>query len=156
MIKLRKYQRGNLQFPVGMYAILNQLVDPAFTSDPYFIVDAAGGPPAEAELQLLSTGNVRSIRLNLPDTTIGTWDNGQGGVLTISDYDFLMATTSGSLNSPGSQLADTWITGFSSMYWGVREDGAGITNFTGTLRMRPTGGGADIDTASVSLQAETV
>lgn len=126
---------------------------PKFTGDPYLVTDAAGSPPAEAEVLLQTGGGVRGIRLNLADQTLGSW---MGSGLDITDYDFRLDTISGSLNSIGTQAADTWITGFANMYWGVREAGSGVTTFTGTLRVRPTGGGADIDTAGVVLNAETV
>ncbi len=124
-----------------------------FLGAPYLVTDAAAGPPAEAEIQLQADGDVRGVRLNLPDFDDGTWYTSPE---LMSDYDFRLDTTSGSLNSPGTQAADTWINGFANMYWGVRENGSGITAFNGTLRVRPAGGGADISTAIVSLSAETV
>ncbi len=126
---------------------------PAFTSDPYFVLDSAGAPPAQASIGLLSGGNVRALKLNSADLTIGTW---QGGALTMSDYDFQMTTITGVLSATGTQLANIWINGFNGMFWGIREIGFGVDSYSGTLRVRPAGGGADIDTAGVLLNAETV
>ncbi len=143
-------------FPAGVLALAGSGGGGSnvnFTGDPYFVIDASAGPPAEAEIQLTAAGGVNGLRLNLPDQLIGSWFTLPE---LMSNYDFRLDTTSGSLSSPGSQSADTWINGFPNMFWGVRENGVGISSFTGTLRVRPAGGGADIDTASVSLQAETV
>ena len=91
------------------------------------------------------------IRDNDTDTQIGRWDNGLG-TLTIGDYDFRMDTSSGNIDR--GQSADTWINGFHLMSWGVEETGTGIQNWSGTIRVRPAGGGSDHDTASGTLQAE--
>lgn len=141
-------------FFAGIMARAGVVSDPEFSSGFFTVNDAAAGPPAEAEIRLNQSGNsVNGIRLNLPDSLLGTWGS---GLLDITDYDFRWDITSGSLNSPGSQAGNTWITGFDGMYWGVRENGSGITACNGTLRVRPAGGGADFDTAIVSVVAETV
>ena len=128
---------------------------PMFTGDPYFGVDAAGFPPSEIYLELQADGDIWIRRLNLPDSLVGSWDNGQGGILDANDYDFRFDITSGGLSYGPSDPAGTWING-GGLAWGLRENGFGIENVSGTLRMRPAGGGVDIDVAAVSLNAETV
>lgn len=138
------------QLPVGICAILAQAV-PEFTGDPYSVTDIVLPPTdAGARIQLLANGNVQGFRDNGADPILGTW----GAGLTISDYDFRWDIISGSLSYTGTQAGNTWITGFANMYWGVEETGIGISQCTGTLRVRPTGGGSDFDTASVSVTAE--
>ncbi len=125
---------------------------PSFASDPYSVADFVAAPgTSRAELEIRSAGNViHRERLNLPSGTIGTWGSG----LTISDYDFRIDTSAGAPDSPGTEAADTWISGFDGMYWGC-EVASGTSNFSGTLRVRPAGGGADIDTATVAINAES-
>lgn len=129
--------------------------DPAFTGDPYNVTDITLPPTdAGARILLQGDGDIQALRDQGADPVIGTWDNGQGGILDITDFDFRLDTISGSLGYSGGEAADTWISGAANIYWGVQETGVGITSFTGTFRIRPAGGGSDFDTASVSLTAE--
>jgi hypothetical protein len=72
-----------------------------------------------------------------------------------ANYDVRLDPTAGTFNWAGGDPVNTWLNGATSRSWGVEETGLGITTATGTLRIRPTGGGADIDTASVTLTAES-
>jgi hypothetical protein len=139
------------QFPAGTMAILPGAPNPEFTSDPYNVSDFAIPPDdASASIQLNQTSNrVRQLRTDSPDGDIGFWGD---GTLIITDWDFRLDTSIGNLDI--GQAADVWIVGFNGMFWGVQETGMSTEIFTGTLRVRPTGGGADIDTAPVSLTAE--
>lgn len=138
------------QLPVGICAILAS--SPRFTGDPFNASDFAIPPTdAGARILLQGDGDVQRVLDNGADPVIGTWGD---GTLNITDYDFRLDTTSGSLNYPGTQAADVWVSGAANIYWGVEETGIGAQNFTGTLRVRPSGGGSDFDTASVSLTAE--
>ncbi len=126
---------------------------PNFNASSYAIFDSSL-PPVDAGCYLRldqSSNQIYRYRKNQSDGPIGSWGNGS---LTIGDYDFRIDTITGSPNYSGTQAADTWINGFNLMYWGVEETGIGISSFTGTLRVRPAGGGADIDTAGYSAFAE--
>lgn len=128
--------------------------NPAFTSKPYQVDDIALPPlDAAASVELRGNGQVWELRRQFGDQQIGRWDNNLG-TLTISDFDFRMDTVTGTLNRPGTQAADTWINGFSNMFWGVREFGIGVEFFEGNLRVRPAGGGSDFDIVGVELRAE--
>ncbi len=142
------------QLPAGVAALLAESGGSVGWSGSFFVVDAAPGPPAEAEIRLISVANaVEQVRLNLPDGIIGSWGTGS---LDISDYDFQFQILAGSLNSPGTQPGNTWINGFAGMYWGVRENGFGVSSCQGNLLIRPAGGGATIDSTLANVQAETV
>ena len=129
---------------------------PAWVSDPYAINDTDFPGPAGSSIQLLSSGVVRALKVaGASPSDIGRWDNNLS--LTISDYDFQFAQTSGpTLNTPGGSAADVWINGVTGMQWGVIELGADIITVLGDLLMRPAGGGATIDSAPVTLTVETL
>lgn len=126
--------------------------DPMFSGDPYNLTDLGLPPiePAVCDIQLRSNGTVWNIRNTLPSQQVGRWDAGLGS-LDIADYDFQLEKVLGDIGRGESQ--NSWIQGFGGMYWGVFETGFGSEEFVGTLRVRPTGGGADFDTASVALTA---
>jgi len=147
-----KYQRGHVGFPVGMYAE-DQAV-PQFTGDPYTAVDIILNPlDAGARIQLNQAGNtVRRLLDNGPDVDIGNWGDGS---LDITDFDFRIDTTSGTPTYTGTQAADVWVSGASGIFWGSEETGLGIQSFVGTLRVRPSGGGSDFDTATATMTAES-
>lgn len=122
--------------------------EPRFTSDPYsvFAFTLAPGLSA-AKLELRSNGEIWGVRISGADILVGRWDNSLG-TLTIGDYDFRCDKTSGAdLNSDLSQ--NTWHAGVNLMKFGV-EVTNGTRIFGGTIRVRPTGGGADFDSATVT------
>lgn len=126
--------------------------EPRFTGGNFVANDFATPPfEATAEIELLGDGTVWRRLGQGSDAQIGRWDNGLG-TLTIGDYDFRADIVAGSPNSPGSESANVWIVGH-VMRWGVEEDAA-ISNFNFTLRVRPTGGGADYDTNPCFTYAE--
>lgn len=127
---------------------------PAFVSSPYTVIDFRLAPLlACAKLELRSNGELWGVRCGLASFQVGRWDNGLG-TLTIGDYDFRVDKVSGAdLNSDLSQ--NTWHAGVNLMKFGV-EQANGTIQFTGTIRVRPSGGGADLDSATVtSLLAES-
>jgi len=139
-----------IQFPAGSMSLLD---NPVFESDPYDIFNGQSSPTdAGAEMEIQADGDVFSFRTPGVNFRVGGWGNPS---LDISDFDFRLDTISGTLNFPGSDAADTWIAGSTIPRWGVEETGFGTTTFTGTLRVRPSGGGDDFDTAAVSLEAES-
>ena len=128
--------------------------DPAFVSDPYTVIDFRLTPAtACAKLELRANGEIWGIRCGLSSFLEGRWDNSLG-TLTIGDYDFRVDKTGGDdLNSDLSQNA--WHAGVNLMKFGVEVSDSTIS-FQGTIRVRPTGGGADLDSATVTnLLAES-
>jgi hypothetical protein len=123
---------------------------PAFTGDP-FSVFSFDPSEATAGIDIESGGNIGAFDEDgaLPD--IGTWDG--GGSFVKADFDFRADKISGigSLNSPN--LQGIWYPGSGSIQFKVIT--TSVKNWVGTLRMRPTGGGADIDTASLQLEADS-
>jgi hypothetical protein len=94
----------------------------------------------------------------LADGTYSTTGNGSdaGGTWitsgTAADFDIMFESISGTLNA-GAGLADTWTNMASAVTWG-NETAGGSLSFTGTIRIRPAGGGADLDSCPVSITAE--
>jgi hypothetical protein len=68
-------------------------------------------------------------------------------------FEVILATISGTL-SVGT--ADVYQALTADRTYEVSQTGAGVKTFTGTMRIRPVGGGADLDTAAISLQATVV
>lgn len=125
---------------------------PQFSAAAYNIEDNFGSP-AEASIEIDADGGIESVLNAGNQGDIGRWDGNAS--LTKSDYEFRLDTISGTLNAPGSAAADTWISASASTdTWGIIQIGSGIKIFNGTLRVRPAGGGADIDTATVTLTAD--
>ncbi len=123
---------------------------PMFTGDPF---DVFSFDPTEAEagIHIASDGDIESFTEAGPGPDLGTWDG--GGSFVKADYDFRADKISGigSLNSPN--LQSIWYPGSGSISFKVIT--TSVKNWTGTLRMRPTGGGADIDTAPLHLEADS-
>lgn len=150
-LKTLKKQRGSIM--LAAFSTLG-IPQPAFVSDPFTVFDSVPGGPAQAGIEIDGDGGVEAIKEAGNQGDIGRWDNNLS--LTKSDYQFRLDTTSGTLNAPGTDPADTWLTASTGTdFFGIREL-ASIKVFSGTLRVRPSGGGADFDTASVSLSADTV
>jgi len=150
-----KYQRGNFAiFPAGTTALIGGPVI-EFTGDPYAIFDVDIAPnDARSEIEIQSDGDVFAFRLANSDFLLGTWNSG-GAV--IADYDFMFQIVSGTL-SPivGNDAANVFVNGSVIPRWGVEMLGSSIKTCTGNIRVRPAGGGADIDQSLlVTLEAET-
>jgi hypothetical protein len=132
--------------------------DPRFTNDPYN-VQSFTMPPTEpdalAGIEIDADGGIESFLSSVEGGNqgdIGRWDNGLG-TLDIADYDFRFDVTSGAVNGI-SFAANTWHPGSGGLINFSVTENFGVQTATGTLRMRPAGGGADIDTASLTLGAE--
>lgn len=129
--------------------------DPRFTSDPYVVIDFRVFPTdALAGIEIDSDGGIEAFKSSGNQGDIGRWDNGLG-TLDRADYDFRLDIISGSANWSGSDAVNTWIAGTSLIAWAAEELGFGEESFSATLRIRPTGGGADFDTASVTCTASS-
>lgn len=113
--------------------------------------DVAPNPTDALSTITLNPSNLITVAGNAQSQT-GQWFWNSANP---ADYDLRLDPTVGTFNWAPGDLVNTWINGASAMSWGVEETGLGITTATGTLRIRPAGGGADISTASLTLTAES-
>lgn len=114
-----------------------------------------GIPPGDArvEVRILATGQVWVQRLNGSDGVIGTWVTGTG--FDANDYDFQWQQVGNNPNwGPGDPSPNIWVNGGGSITWGAEETGIGSYIASGTLLIRPAGGGSTIDSAGIQLTAE--
>jgi len=132
---------------------------PQFLAGSYTYSDFAlppGEPEAGCIIELDFDGSMDLVRIagsNVPN--ISRWDG--NNTLDEADYDFRLDVSVGSFNWGPGDPVNTWLLGsaMGGFYaWGVSETGIGTQVGVGTLRIRPTGGGADITTASLSLTGE--
>lgn len=125
-----------------------------FNSTPYVIFDF-GIPPGDArsEIQLRTNGDVWRNRLNNSNGVIGSWAQGSG--FDMNDYDFMWSPGGNDPNwGPGDPI-NTWINGGGIITWGAEVTGIGNYTADGGILVRPAGGGATIDTAPTTLNAES-
>jgi hypothetical protein len=125
---------------------------PLFTDDPYGLLDSYP-QPATARIEMSADGAIEGFKGGGSIGDIGRWDGGSGS-LDRSDYDFRLDHISGSLSGT-CDSQDVWIAGSTAPSWCVHVAvPIGLERFEGTLRVRPSGGGADFDTANVQLEAD--
>jgi len=126
-----------------------------FNQASYSIFDIGFFPgDARAEIQIRANGDVWAQRLNGADGVIGSWVTGSG--FDANDYDFQWVTTGNNPNwGPSDPISPSWVNGGGTIVWGAEETGAGTFIATGVIHIRPAGGGADIDTATATLNAES-
>ena len=126
--------------------------DIEFIPNAYNFFDFRLGAAAEAGIRTQSDGTIDRLDSNSPQADVGTWYTGGA---TAADYDIRLDYVSGDhINSGDAE--DTWFNANSQRSWSVvAAMGFNTEVFSGTLRVRPTGGGADIDTATVDLSANT-
>ena len=89
-------------------------------------------------------------------SSVASWVQDAGPSFDPVDYDFRLDTVAGTLSLPGSDLADIWIPGVAGLIaeWGEQEASSSIEFFAGIFRVRPSGGGADMITQSISITAD--
>ena len=119
-----------------------------FTSDPYS-AEATPATPSSAVITVKTDGTITKNLNGAGATQIGTWYTFVGDA---GDYDVQLSTTSGVLSGTW-EAADADLTMSTDRLFGVEEAVAGQTElFTGVLHIKKTGG-ADLDTAVVTLSA---
>lgn len=124
---------------------------PMFTGDPYNVFDTYP-QPAIAGIEIDVDGGIEGFKGagNIGD--IGRWDG--GGSFVRADYDFRVDLTTGTLSNDWD-AEGVWHPGTSLVSFGVHVPvPIGLKRAIGTLRMRPTGGGVDIDTAPIQLEGD--
>ena len=138
-----------------MYMAMTGVAAPAspmFTGDPFQAQDFGFGF-VEAGIEIDADGGIEAFNSggNLGD--IGRWDG--GGSFVRADFDFRADKSSGFGNLDAPFVQSVWYAGSSLISFKV-SNSFSVDNWSGTLRMRPTGGGSDIDTASLQLTAEGI
>lgn len=127
---------------------------PMFTSSLISVYDSCSEPcVATAGIYINSDGTIQSFVGGEPAVFDSRWDGGCG-ILNRADYDFRFDAPIGSCNLITSDDTMVWVPGTALITFGVTKN-IGIQEAIGTLRIRPTGGGVDIDTVPLSLTAET-
>jgi len=140
-------------FWAGIQAAAGAAFNIAFSSGIISVGDFRLSPNnAAAGIEIDADGTIDRVRSTGTDQNIWTWATGAG--FDANDYDFMWDSITGTLDLIGDPQ-DVWINGGSTIFFTVLETGIGTTSATGTLRIRPAGGGADISTASGSLVAES-
>ena len=126
----------------------------AFTNDPYSlsIFDSPG--PVNVQFVIYADGRVEEeINGGFPNL-IGTWGVGVNG----SDYDFFFDQQSPGGPNMGLSQVNAWFNGSGGSSevarWGCEDAGGGFQETDCILRIRPAGGGADLATADVHMDAE--
>ena len=124
---------------------------PMFSGDPYWVFDFEFIGMAKAGIRIRNDGIIEEYDSNGIQSLSGRWDG--GGSFNIADYDFRFNKFSGDLDGPFTD--GIWYPG-SGAQIDFYVETSGVQNATGSLLMRPAGGGVTIDTADVTLDAETV
>lgn len=127
----------------------NIACSPRFTSDPWFPFDSYPSP-AQAGIEIESNGTITRYTSTTNNILVGRWDGGCG-TLDRADYDFRADRTAFSSDFDTFWKQGIWYPGSGFISFGLEFTGFGIKKIEFTLRMRPTGGGADIDTAPNNL-----
>ena len=120
-----------------------------FISDPFAAFDSYP-VPANAGIEIEANGTITRFTSTANNILIGRWDGGCG-TLDRADYDFRADRTGGTGDFDGANKQGIWYPGTSLIAYSLFFNGFGIEQIFYTLRMRPTGGGVDIDTASGSI-----
>ena len=121
----------------------------------YIVGDDIPSPDdARAIIELRANGEVWAVHLNAADSQLGTWVLGTG--FDANDYDFQWQQVGNNPNwGGGAASPNIWVNGGATIAWGAEETGLGTYIASGTLLVRPAGGGSTIDSSGVSLNADT-
>ena len=125
---------------------------PQFTGDPYQAEDLDAGL-AQAGIKINADGTIQKVVQGAPLAILGRWDGGVGS-LTRSDYDFRADKVTGSGTLNGGYNQGVWYNGVSIIEFSISTADRRVWN--GTVRVRPAGGGSDIDTAPLSIDVEAI
>jgi hypothetical protein len=129
----------------------------AFSNDFGWAIQDEAVAPTDARciVELRADGEVWAVRLNAADNQLGTWVNGNGW--DPNDYDFQWQQLGNNPNWPGGSASpNIWVNGGGTIAWGVEELGTGAVIASGTMLIRPAGGGATLASTGISLNCDTV
>lgn len=126
---------------------------PSFSAGTFNVVDLALPPnDARAVIQLRTNGQVWAERQDGPDFQLGTWIT---GTFNPADWEARFTPNVGSLSwGPSDSITPFWNNLGSQRNWGEEETGIGVEFCSGTIDIRPAGGGAIVTTCTANLSAE--
>lgn len=113
--------------------------------------------PAQADMRINGDGTIDRLILGSP-TQLASWIQNPLPSFDPTDFDFRLDLITGVLRA-ASDSTGVWIAGGAGVIatWGQEElSPPGIDMWTGTFRMRPSGGGADLITTGVSGGVESL
>jgi len=126
---------------------------PQFTAFNIFEADACIQPcVALAGIEIDADGAIETFIQAGNQGDHSRWDGGCG-VLDIADYDFRLDVSSGAVNGVQTLASEVWHPGSGPLIVFSTTRNFGESTVIGTLRVRPTGGGGDIDTVGLTLFA---
>jgi len=125
---------------------------PLFTSSPWFVGDSYPSP-ALAGIEIEADGTITRFTSTTSNILVGRWDGGCG-ILDRADYDFRADRISGAADFDGANKESIWYSGVGLVAYSLLFVGFGVKSISSTLRVRPTGGGVDIDTAPLSIELD--
>ena len=102
--------------------------------------------PANAGIEIEVDGTVTRFTSTTNNILIGRWHTDCSGI-DRADYDFRADRTAGSADFDGANKSGIWYPGTTLVAYSLFFSGFGVKSITANLRMRPTGGGADIGSA---------
>lgn len=133
-------------------AIPNRVVCVIEFSSPFSVSDSYPSP-ALAGIEIEADGTVTRFTSATNNILIGRWHTGCTGI-NRADYDFRADRTAGSLDFSGTNKSGIWYPGTSLVAYSLSFSGFGTRSISANLRMRPTGGGADIDLTTLFIELD--
>jgi len=124
---------------------------PQFIGDPYEAFDSYPSP-ARPGIEIETDGTITRFTSTTNNILIGRWDGGCG-TLNMADYDFRIDGGPGTPD-PIEYPEGVWHPGVNTIFWLLNVVGSGLQIYTGTIKIRPTGGGDTIDIATVTIEAD--
>jgi len=120
-----------------------------------FFIGATDIGTALSVMQVNGDGTIDRLG-NQASNGVASWAQNIGPSFDPIDYDFRVDAVSGSLGWFPSNPTGVWIPGSAGIVasWGCEESSNSINAFGGTFRVRPTGGGADLITQVISIEAD--
>lgn len=106
------------------------------------------GGPASASFQYAADGNVYTIENGAPAVNEGAW------LLVGSNTDFEIYL-SGTGDTPTGSALNTWHAGNTGPSWGLSVASSDTKSFSGTLQIRRASDSVVVDTAAVSILAQS-
>jgi len=118
-----------------------------------FSVNDSYPSPALAGIEIEAGGTVTRFTSTANNILIGRWHTNCTGI-NRADYDFRADRTAGSGDFGGANKSGIWYPGTSLVAYSLSFSGFGIKTISANLRMRPTGGGADIDLTTLFIDLD--
>lgn len=107
-------------------------------------------PNASVSYSLQSDGDIEKEEGLGNNSDIGDWLAPKSGM---GNYEVRATEVSGFVTVPTSSAVDTWLSLGTTRTW-YKESGSGLKEVVLLIEIRPAGGGAVLDSATITLQAE--